>query len=121
MELTAKFEDAQSRVKGLSKAPSNDDLLELYALYKQATAGDVSGSRPGIEIALRQIGAQKIEQFLAVDGLLAVHRGDGDLPSEAHHLVRHGHGDEHVGAVALEHLVRRHVDGHVQITGLTAG
>jgi diazepam-binding inhibitor (GABA receptor modulator, acyl-CoA-binding protein) len=48
MELTAKFEDAQSRVKGLSKAPSNDDLLELYALYKQATAGDVSGSRPGM-------------------------------------------------------------------------
>jgi acyl-CoA-binding protein len=47
-ELTAKFEDAQKRVKGLSKAPSNDDLLELYAFYKQATAGDVSGSRPGM-------------------------------------------------------------------------
>lgn len=48
MELTAKFEDAQTRVKGLAKAPSTDDLLELYALYKQATAGDVSGSRPGM-------------------------------------------------------------------------
>ena len=32
----------------MSSAPSNDDLLELYALYKQATAGDVSGSRPGM-------------------------------------------------------------------------
>jgi acyl-CoA-binding protein len=48
MELSAKFEDAQARVKQLSKAPSTDDLLELYALYKQATTGDVSGSRPGM-------------------------------------------------------------------------
>lgn len=48
MDLTAKFEDAQTRVKQLSKSPSNDDLLELYALYKQATAGDVTGSRPGM-------------------------------------------------------------------------
>lgn len=48
MDLTSKFEDAQARVKQLSKSPSNDDLLELYALYKQATAGDVTGSRPGM-------------------------------------------------------------------------
>jgi diazepam-binding inhibitor (GABA receptor modulator, acyl-CoA-binding protein) len=48
MDLPAKFEDAQKRVKQLSKSPSNEDLLELYALYKQATAGDVSGSRPGM-------------------------------------------------------------------------
>ena len=43
MDLSAKFEDAQTRVKQLSKSPSTDDLLELYALYKQATSGDVSG------------------------------------------------------------------------------
>ena len=48
MDLSAKFEDAQARVKQLSKSPSTDDLLELYALYKQSTAGDVSGSRPGM-------------------------------------------------------------------------
>jgi acyl-CoA-binding protein len=48
MDLPAKFEDAQARVKQLSKSPSTDDLLELYALYKQATSGDVSGSRPGM-------------------------------------------------------------------------
>jgi acyl-CoA-binding protein len=47
-DLAAKFEDAQTRVKKLTKTPSTDDLLELYALYKQATAGDVSGSRPGM-------------------------------------------------------------------------
>ena len=28
--------------------PESDTLLELYALYKQGTAGDVSGSRPGM-------------------------------------------------------------------------
>ena len=43
-----RFEDAQTRVKALSTAPSNDTLLELYAFYKQATAGDVRGSRPGM-------------------------------------------------------------------------
>ncbi|MEI8257839.1 MAG: acyl-CoA-binding protein [Deltaproteobacteria bacterium] len=48
MELTERFADAQSRIKTLSKAPSNDDLLELYALYKQATVGDATGSRPGM-------------------------------------------------------------------------
>lgn len=42
------FEDAQKRVKTLSTRPSNDDLLELYALFKQATVGDVTGSRPGM-------------------------------------------------------------------------
>ena len=47
-DLAATFEDAQARVKKLTKSPSNDDLLELYALYKQATTGDVSGSRPGM-------------------------------------------------------------------------
>jgi acyl-CoA-binding protein len=47
-DLSAKFEDAQKRVKALTKSPSNDELLELYALYKQATSGDVSGSRPGM-------------------------------------------------------------------------
>jgi len=43
-----KFEDAQKRVKTLKAAPSTDQLLELYALYKQGTSGDVSGSRPGM-------------------------------------------------------------------------
>lgn len=47
-DLAAKFEDAQARVKKLSSAPSTDDMLELYALYKQGTSGDVSGSRPGM-------------------------------------------------------------------------
>ena len=43
-----KFNEAKSRVEKLSKRPSNDQLLDLYALYKQAAEGDVSGSRPGM-------------------------------------------------------------------------
>jgi acyl-CoA-binding protein len=46
--LAEKFADAQERVKALTRRPSNDELLELYALYKQGTTGDVSGSRPGM-------------------------------------------------------------------------
>ena len=48
MTLTESFDDAQKRVKTLKESPSNDELLELYALFKQATVGDVSGSRPGM-------------------------------------------------------------------------
>lgn len=48
MELSAKFEDAQARVKTLKATPDNDTLLSLYALYKQATAGDATGKRPGM-------------------------------------------------------------------------
>jgi acyl-CoA-binding protein len=48
MGLQEDFEAAQARVKGLSAAPSSDVLLELYGLFKQATAGDVTGSRPGM-------------------------------------------------------------------------
>ncbi len=47
-DLAARFEDAQKRAKELQKTPSNDQLLELYAFYKQATTGDVTGSRPGM-------------------------------------------------------------------------
>ena len=48
MTTTEKFEDAQRRVKELKSAPDTDKLLELYALYKQGTTGDATGSRPGM-------------------------------------------------------------------------
>src|SRR5882724_2661169 len=40
MSLADDFATAQTRVKQLSRAPSNDELLELYSLYKQGTIGD---------------------------------------------------------------------------------
>lgn len=39
-------------VNKLSTKPSDDELLKLYGLYKQATVGDVNTDRPGI-FALR--------------------------------------------------------------------
>lgn len=45
--LQARFEAAAQDAQTLPKRPDNETLLQLYALYKQATAGDVSGSRPG--------------------------------------------------------------------------
>jgi diazepam-binding inhibitor (GABA receptor modulator, acyl-CoA-binding protein) len=48
MPLSDDFAAAQVRVKQLTKAPDASELLELYALYKQGTIGDVQGERPGM-------------------------------------------------------------------------
>jgi len=48
MSLADDFADAQVRVKTLNKTPSNQDLLELYSLFKQGSVGDVQGKRPGM-------------------------------------------------------------------------
>jgi acyl-CoA-binding protein len=47
MATEQEFLAAAADVKGLSYKPSNQDLLSLYALFKQATQGDVSGKKPG--------------------------------------------------------------------------
>jgi diazepam-binding inhibitor (GABA receptor modulating acyl-CoA-binding protein) len=47
MALQEDFQSAVSKSKDLTKRPSNEELLDLYALYKQATDGDVTGERPG--------------------------------------------------------------------------
>lgn len=44
---TEEFESAVKRSKELTKRPSNEELLKLYALYKQATEGDNNETRPG--------------------------------------------------------------------------
>tara|TARA_B100001173_G_scaffold312279_1_gene332593 strand:+ start:3387 stop:3638 length:252 start_codon:yes stop_codon:yes gene_type:complete len=46
MTLQEQFEKAISESKSLPKKPSNDTLLKIYSLYKQATKGDVEGERP---------------------------------------------------------------------------
>lgn len=40
-----RFEKAAAEVKELVSSPSDADLLELYALYKQATVGDCNTSK----------------------------------------------------------------------------
>jgi len=46
-DLTTTFEKAVAESKSLPERPDNQTLLQLYALYKQATTGDVEGKRPG--------------------------------------------------------------------------
>jgi diazepam-binding inhibitor (GABA receptor modulating acyl-CoA-binding protein) len=45
--LKTLFEAAVAESKQLPEKPDNMTLLKIYALYKQATSGDVDGSRPG--------------------------------------------------------------------------
>jgi len=47
MQLKETFENAVARSKELTKRPDNEELLQLYAWYKQATEGDINGERPG--------------------------------------------------------------------------
>lgn len=47
MNLEEQFNQAVKSSKELSERPSNETLLRLYALFKQALEGDVSGERPG--------------------------------------------------------------------------
>jgi acyl-CoA-binding protein len=47
MALLDDFNTAVTKSKEFTRRPSNEELLDLYALFKQATDGDVSGDRPG--------------------------------------------------------------------------
>ncbi len=47
-DIKAQFAQAQLDVKTLTKLPDNNDMLTLYANYKQASEGDAKGSRPGM-------------------------------------------------------------------------
>lgn len=65
-ELDVQFEQAQADVKTLSSRPSNDDLLTLYALFKQGTAGDATGAKKPGRFDL--VGKAKYEAWTKVAG-----------------------------------------------------
>ena len=46
MELEEQFKNASEEIKLLSTKPSNDQLLQLYAYYKQGSKGNIIGERP---------------------------------------------------------------------------
>lgn len=46
-DLASQFTAAAAQAQQLPSKPDNETMLTLYALYKQATAGDVQGKRPG--------------------------------------------------------------------------
>ena len=43
---THDFEQAANAVKALTERPDDNTMLQLYALYKQGSAGDVEGDKP---------------------------------------------------------------------------
>ena len=63
--LKKKFEAAAADSKKLPERPSNDVLLQLYALYKQGTDGDVEGKRPGFT---DMVGRAKYDAWAAIKG-----------------------------------------------------
>jgi len=67
-DLQREFEAAAEASKRLPSRPDNDTLLELYALYKQATSGDASGSRPG---GFDFVGAAKYDAWTRLKGTTA--------------------------------------------------
>jgi diazepam-binding inhibitor (GABA receptor modulator, acyl-CoA-binding protein) len=64
MDLAAAFQEAMTTAKTFTKG-SNDDKLTLYKLYKQATEGDVSGSRPGM---FDMVGRAKYDAWSSLKG-----------------------------------------------------
>ena len=64
-DLRTQFETAAKEAQSLPKRPDNDTLLKLYALYKQATAGDVAGGRPGFTDF---VGRAKYDAWAALKG-----------------------------------------------------
>ena len=64
-ELKTQFEQAVADSKNLPEKPDNMTLLKLYALYKQASAGDVEGKRPGFT---DMVGRAKFDAWEALKG-----------------------------------------------------
>ncbi len=68
MATAAEFTEASIRVRTLTARPSNEDLLALYSLFKQASAGDASGKRPG---AFNMVARAKFDAWSALRGTTA--------------------------------------------------
>ena len=59
------FEQAASAAKSLPERPDDNTMLQLYALYKQGSAGDVQGSKPGF---FDFVGVAKYEAWEKLSG-----------------------------------------------------
>jgi diazepam-binding inhibitor (GABA receptor modulator, acyl-CoA-binding protein) len=67
-EMKTRFDAAVADLKKLSVEPGNDVKLKMYALFKQAGTGDVTGSRPGFADI---VGRAKYDAWAAVKGTSA--------------------------------------------------
>jgi acyl-CoA-binding protein len=64
-DLKTQFDAAVADSKNLPEKPDNMTLLKIYALYKQASSGDVDGKRPGFT---DMVGRAKWDAWDAVKG-----------------------------------------------------
>lgn len=64
--LEEKFEAAKARVLELPSKPSNEKMLELYALDKQATIGDINADKPAM---FDFVAAAKYNAWAATKGM----------------------------------------------------
>ena len=64
-DLKARFEQAVAESKQLPEKPDNMTLLKIYALYKQASSGDVEGKRPGFT---DMVGRAKFDAWAELKG-----------------------------------------------------
>ncbi|MCY7319257.1 MAG: acyl-CoA-binding protein [Ramlibacter sp.] len=64
-DLQGDFDSAVANSKSLAERPDNATLLKLYALYKQASSGDVTEKKPGFG---DMIGRAKWDAWNAVKG-----------------------------------------------------
>jgi acyl-CoA-binding protein len=65
MSLEKQFAQAQLDSKNLAERPDNMTLLKIYALFKQGSAGDASGERPGMTDF---VGRAKFDAWAALKG-----------------------------------------------------
>lgn len=65
MDILKQFEDAKARSTSLPNQ-SNDVKLQIYSLYKQATDGDVTGSKPGM---FDMVGGAKFDAWTTRKGM----------------------------------------------------
>lgn len=64
-DIKKQFEAAATASRNLKERPDNDTMLKLYALFKQATVGDVEGKRPGFT---DMIGRAKFDAWATAKG-----------------------------------------------------
>ena len=66
MELSQQFKEAVIESKNLGEKPSNETLLQLYALYKQSTEGEINTEPPANPFDF--VSKAKYEAWLALKG-----------------------------------------------------
>jgi len=65
-DVNLRFEQAAAAARSLPQRPDNDTLLQLYALFKQGSAGDARGEKPGM---FDFVGTAKYEAWEKLAGM----------------------------------------------------